>query len=329
MNNKTAENNENYMSLVIDKHNGLTDAITGNVSLSADKLINVIYHFWQESGSNIFEVELIELKRKLNMSSEDYVARITSALEELTLPISLRDFDYEGKTLKYHRSAFIKELNIWKDRKKYIQIEISPVIIKAFEQKNGFTALDINVCNQFRTKYGLHTYYIFKRYERLPNKLFPNKGYVLFSLDDLNNRFGSSFKTKSEMKRSIERGIKEIKKITGVDITVLWQPMYKKFSFSWNKVADKQLWRTDFRKFISHMRKNYVNIHLLTANVNNKVTLISIAPNGHIYDLKHQNTIDAKTSQRIWDYMFNNQNKIEVFKDYFQEDLKLLEKAIG
>ena len=311
------------ISLTIDKHNTLTDTLTGNISMYSEKLINIIYYYWQEYKKNKLIIEFIDLKKKLNMSSEDYIARITNALIELTNPISIRVYNTDDR-FSYKKVSFIKELSIWKDKKKYVSIEINKIFLDAFGEKRGFTSLDINVCNQFRTKYGLHIYYMYKRYEKLPNKLFPNKGYILFGLDDLNKRFGTNFKTKSELKRSIDRGTSEIHKLTGIKITVLWQPMHKKFSFSWIKVRDKELWRVDLRKFITYMRKNFVNVHLITGNVNNKVTLVSIAPNGHLYDLQGLNKIDAKTSKRVWEWMFENQNKIDVIKDNFKEDFNLL-----
>ena len=44
------------------------------------------------------------------------------------------------------------------------------MMIEALKQKNGYTAIDIEICNAFKTKYGLKIYEMYLRYYRLPNR---------------------------------------------------------------------------------------------------------------------------------------------------------------
>ena len=49
------------MAKNIKKHNSLTDAKTGRLSLRSDKLINALYLLYEKDGENI-EIAITELK---------------------------------------------------------------------------------------------------------------------------------------------------------------------------------------------------------------------------------------------------------------------------
>jgi len=78
----------------------------------------------------------------------------------------------------------------------------------------GYTPLDLEICNKFKTKYGLKIYEMYKRYYSLPNREGKGVGKIAKSIDELNQMLGTDYKTPSEMKRGLNRGIKEIEKIT-------------------------------------------------------------------------------------------------------------------
>jgi len=109
------------------------------------------------------------------------------------------------------------------------------MMVEALKQKNGYTAMDIEVCNKFKTKYGLKIYEMYLRYYRLPNREGKEVGMIKKDIDYLNKIFGTTYKTPSEMKRGIDRGINEIEKITGELISSFYHKAEKKFIFGWHQ----------------------------------------------------------------------------------------------
>lgn len=304
-----------HKHLVINKHNSLTDAQTGHLSLGAEKVLNLLYFLWIENKKEVFQIKIADLKKMLNMTTEDYIERIISYLEELTYPMAIRNFETSNGKIEYHRSAFIKELNIWKENRRYIDIEISSKIAEELEKKVGFTPLKIDLCNKFRSKYGYRIYQIYKRYEMLPNKEIKDVGYILFDLNTLNEKFGTSYKTKSEMLRQLNSGIKEVFKITGEEIFISWHEDIKKFSFSWkrDKLNLEQLWQHDRKMFIEYVRTHYINQEFCEVRLveKNMVCLISVNIEGKLYDMYGRTSFNSTESDKIWKYFFNNQDKMK------------------
>ena len=219
----------------IKKHNALTDAKTGRLSLRSDKLINALYLLYIRDGES-FRVSVTELRDLLELKSGKYGSDIESRLKEI------RDNSMEFKNVKlpsgdysYYVDSFIHHFGIERGSRNFYEIRISGNFIKAFTQKMGYTPLDLEVCNKFKTKYGLKLYEMYKRYYSLPNKEGAGVGKISKSLNDLNEIFGTTYKTPSEMKRGIDRGIKEIEKITGELINCFFHKAEKKFIFGWHQ----------------------------------------------------------------------------------------------
>jgi hypothetical protein len=219
----------------IKKHNALTDAKTGKLSLRSDKLINALYLLHIREGES-FKVSVTELRDLLELKSGKYGTDIDSRLKEI------RDHSIEFKNVKlssgdysYYVDSFIHHFGIERGARNFYEIEISGKFIEAFKQKMGYTPLDLEVCNKFKTKYGLKIYEMYKRYYSLPNHEGKGVGKIAKSIDDLNQIFGSSYKTPSEMKRGIDRGVKEIEKITGEMISCFYHKAEKKFIFGWHQ----------------------------------------------------------------------------------------------
>jgi hypothetical protein len=135
----------------------------------------------------------------------------------------------------------------------------------------------------------------------------------MFDMDTLNKKFGTNYKYNSDILKCINRGLKEIKKITDIDISVKWQKDFKKFGFFWKKEIPKPKFKTDKHEFIKHIRKNYVNDFLLDIELDGIQISVAVNPKGFIYDMTRTvGKIEAKRSKKIWEYLFNNQNKITV-----------------
>jgi hypothetical protein len=223
----------------IKKHNSLTD---GYIPKSAkqvlpDKLLNALYYKYEREG-NRFVVSLQELKQLLGLKSDGNVERIYEAIGILRHPVVVKDFTYKGKKAKWASISFLKEAVRWVEKENYIEFEISDMMIDVLKQKVGYTELSLEICSQFKTKYGLKIYEMYRRYYKINSGDINNAGSVKKDLDELNKKFGTNYKSPSGMLRGIERGLKEIQRITGDIINCHYDKNKKMFVFTWDKKED-------------------------------------------------------------------------------------------
>jgi len=221
----------------IKKHNSLTDGYIPKSSKQVlpDKLLNALYYKYEREG-NRFVMSLQELKQLLGLRSDGNVERIYEAIGILRHPVAVKDFTYKGKKAKWASISFLKEAVRWVEKENYIEFEISDMMIEVLKQKVGYTELDLSVCSQFKTKYGLKIYEMYKRYYKMEESAQDiNLGVVKKDLDELNKKFGTTYKTPSGMLRGIKRGLKEIEKITGEKIDCFYDKKEKFFVFFWQK----------------------------------------------------------------------------------------------
>lgn len=242
--------NKNLTNTIsIKKHNALTDGYipqVGNAVLP-DKLINVLYWKYEECGVK-FTMPASHLRTLLGLKSIKDDSRILTAIERLQQPIQIRDFSYKNKQIDWISAPFLHRAIIWSNSKKMIDFELDDIMIEAFKQKSGYTPLKIHICNQFKTKYGLKLYEMYMRYYSLPNKEGKGVGTIGKSLSELNAMLGTNYKTKSEIFRGIERGLKEIKKITDELLTCFFDEKKQKFIFSWHQKSKYPKLRIPFNR---------------------------------------------------------------------------------
>jgi len=220
----------------INKHNTLTDGYipkTGKAILP-DKLLNSLYWKFEKKG-NDFILSMTEIRDILGLKSikDDY--RIWDAIRMLQEPLQIRDFTFKGKGVKRVSAPFLSEVIEWKENKKYLNFKVNEIILEALKQKAGYTPIELNICNQFKTKYGLKLYEMYLRYYSLPNREGKGVGKISKELNELNNIFSTTYKAPSDMKRGLNRGINEIEKITGELISCFYHKAEKKFIFGWHQ----------------------------------------------------------------------------------------------
>jgi hypothetical protein len=218
------------------KHNSLTDGYIPNTGKAVlpDKLINTLFWKFEQEGDS-FIVSMSELRSLLGLKSTKDDLRIIEAIKLLQAPIVLRDFTFQGEEIEWTSGPFLSRATKWKDGQKFIKIKLDEVIIEGIKQKYGYTPLELTVCNQFKSKYGLKLYEMFIRYYHLPNKEGKGVGMVTKSMDDLNKVFDTSFKHPSKMSEGLNRGLKEIDKVTGELVTCFYHKGKKEFIFSWHQ----------------------------------------------------------------------------------------------
>ena len=234
----------------IKKHNSLTDGYIPKSSKQVlpDKLLNALYYKYEREG-NRFVMSLQELKQLLGLRSDGNVERIYEAIGILRHPVAVKDFTYKGKKAKWASISFLKEAVRWVEKENYIEFEISDMMIEVLKQKVGYTELDLGICSQFKTKYGLEIYEMYKRYYKMEDSSQDiNLGIVKKDLDELNKKFGTSYKTPSGMLRGIKRGLKEIEKITGEKIECFYDKKEKFFVFFWQKKPNYPKLRIPYKR---------------------------------------------------------------------------------
>lgn len=229
-----AINKEIVKNAIVKKNNSLTD---GHIPKSPkqvlpDRLLNVLYWKFENEGER-YSITMAKLRELLGLKSSKDDYRIIEAISTLQAPIFLRNFEYKGREIEWMSAPFLSDATKYKDGKNVVEITINPKVVAALKQKYGYTPLEIDICNRFKSKYGLKLYEMFRRYETLPNHEAKGVGTIAKSMDELNKMFGTNFKHPSKMKEGIDRGLKEIEKHAGVLIAAFWDKFKKKFVFSW------------------------------------------------------------------------------------------------
>jgi len=235
---------------VINKHNSLTDGSIPKPpqQVLPDRLLNALYYKFEREGE-VFTLTLSELKRLLGLPKTRNDHRIYDAIKILQSPILIRNFQYEGKKIDWFSAPFLTRVIKWKDKTNKLEFKIDPMVIEAIKQKGGYTPLDINVCNRFKTKFGLKLYEMFHRYANLPHRKKEASsrkiGIITKTIEELNLMFGTNYKNPSKFfsrtsktKPPINRALEEIERVTGEVYYCFYDKTNKQFVFSWGRRKD-------------------------------------------------------------------------------------------
>ena len=309
------------LSLLIHKNNALTDGNIPDRKVIANKLVNALYFKYEKEGAN-FKIAINELANLLGMTSNSGKTKdmITDGLKILQQPIELRNFEYKGRGIKWFISPFLQEAKIYTDDKNYIEIKLSDTLIEGLKQKKHYTTIDLSVSNQFKSKYGIVIYEMYLRYKNAKREEVPlDATYQMFSLDELNSKFGTKFTHISKMMEGVNRGLIEVEKITGIKITVKWQKNFDKFGFFWKREKETERFMTDELAFIKYIRTQYFNEFLLeienykTKKYTGKIAL-KCTEEGYLVDMLENVKFGKAEAKQLWHYLFLHQNQIMALK---------------
>ena len=304
------------------KHNALTDGYIPNTGKAVlpDKLINTLFWKFEQEGES-FIVSMSELRSLLGLKSTKDDLRIIESIKLLQAPIVLRDFTFQGEEIEWTSGPFLSRATKWKDGQKFIKIKLDEVIIAGIKQKYGYTPLELTVCNQFKTKYGLKLYEMFMRYYYLPNKEGKGVGTVTKSMEELNQTFDVHYKQPSELMRGIKRGLNEISKIAKEEVTCFYNKHEQKFVFGWEQLSKYPDLRIPFNR-IDELIEWYLNHN------RNKLKIHSIEK--YKQSLKNKILADAFEDLDTW-YRGLMQHKYKLnYQDYYEygkyNDFKIIAK---
>ena len=291
------------VSFLIKKNNALTDGNIPDRKVLANKLVNVLYKNYEEKGVR-FDISFPDLIRSLGMKSNSGQNRnrVKEAIKLLQYPIEVRNFTYKGKGIKWLSVSFMSAYieNGYADT---IKIKLDDMLIEALKQKKEYTVIDINISNKFKTKYGIVIWEMYLRYKN--QKRNDEKWtYQSFTLDELNRKFATRYKHSSQMQRSMERGLKEIKKITDKDITVHYIKQEKKFYFWWEREVKLSNHLKDLRTFINYIRKNFIKKTLYEFVKDGKQVCYCVSEKGKIYDKYQYEDFTKDEAMAIWQMLY-------------------------
>ncbi|WP_457611291.1 replication initiation protein [Lutibacter sp.] len=298
------------LPLLIKKNNALVDGNLPDRKVLANKLVNVLYSSYEREG-NEFSITIPDLLRSLNMASDSGNNRkkIKEVIKFLQYPIELRDFEYKGKGIEWLSAPFLSRAKIEKGNSTLIHFRLDDELIAGLKQKEQYTIIDLNISNKFHSKYGIVIWEIYLRYKNQSRSGVPeNWTYQTFTLEELNKKFGTKFKHNSKMLEGINRGLKEIKKITGKDIKVNFLSEKREFGFFWEKEKEIPKYLKTEKNFIAYIRKNKVNEDLYD---DGKLCL-SVSEKGRLYDkntLQEYNKDDALV---VWQKLYEKAKKGEL-----------------
>lgn len=308
--------------MIIKKNNVLTDGNIPDRAVLSEKVANTLYCYYEKMGEE-FTIAIPDLLKDLNMnhSSGNNQKRLLESLDMLMLPINVRNFNYEGKQYKLMKSHFLKEANIEEGNSNKINFIISPKLIEALKQQESFTLIDLETSNKFKTKYGITLWQMYLRYKGQERKNPYGEKYTFqeFTLNDLNKKFATNYKTPSEMRRCLSRGITEATKITDKKISVDYDKKEKLFRFVWERVLR---YETNPKEFREHIRINYKNeklltIHYIQYSIENPKEIfyqgdltLACDNDGKLYDLNQMITLNADESKKLWQELFEKQKQI-------------------
>ena len=300
------------LPLLIKKNNALVDGNLPDRKVLSNKLVNVLYSSYEKKGSE-FSITIPDLLRSLDMTSDSGNNRkkIKETIKFLQYPIELRNFEYNGKGIEWLSAPFLSRAKIEKGNSTLIHFKLDDELIAGLKQKEQYTVIDIDISNKFRTKYGIVIWEMYLRYKNQSRTGVPEHWtYQAFSLDDLNKKFATKYKHNSQMQRSVERGLKEIKKITEKDITITFDKKQNKFIFWWEREKQIPKHLKSEKNFIAYIREKYIaNVQkgiYPTIHKNDDGEEIKVNFKGEIYIKTEKETrdIDHKTSQKIWKQLY-------------------------
>lgn len=174
------------------------------------------------------------------------------------------------------------------------------------ELREHFTSYYLNNVMSLNSSYSIHIYELLKQLEGV--------GYRKFIIEDLKELLSipKSYQF-VHFKNLIEKVKTDLEKNTDLNFSYEYEKVGRSFKYINFKIMKNKNNSNDFKTFIKFIRKNYINQTIIIGKVKNNARTISVNNDGKLYYLDDRTEIDNKESQKIWDYLFINQDKIKPY----------------
>lgn len=226
---------KNEIETYINKNNALVEGSVPGRSVMTNKVLNSVYYEYQKQGKNIV-VKLSTFFELLDIAySGTNFKHIEKSLDTLRdFDVEIRNFEFKGNRIILGKTSLITYWGIEIiNNVKCLKIEFSDRAIEYMKHTNRYTEIERNKSNQFKSKYGIVLYEIFKRYEFWETRKGKKETVVDLTLEQLNSKFATEHKYISKVLYAMKAGIIEFEKISGKNIKITEIKKMNMIKLSW------------------------------------------------------------------------------------------------
>jgi len=295
-----------HQELVRNARYGLGDLAIKTLSLLIS-MIKVSDTAFQEYG-----IKLSDLKELTGVKSKNvdtYVDKMTTEL--LSSPFMIDEYNKMNwvTMAHYEKGSNLVIFEIHRYLKPYL-----------LELKNNFLTYDISNILVLKSAYVIRLYELCKDHYNEGTRYKPKASVVFdMKIDRLREQFSipKSYQYKDIRVNIIDKSVKQFKEKTDISITYKEIKLGRRVDSIQITVKSNAKGSNDYTKnkqaFISYMRKEFVNADILKSRnkQTNKEMMISIAPNGKIYDKKGLE-FEANRANEIWSTLYEMSQKNEL-----------------
>lgn len=248
------------MEITIHKKNEIIRGKPFNESLSLDakRCLNSVYYIVQKSINNkeenkerIFTISFQEFKKLMGIKDNNYIYIIRDSIKELQKPFQLYNYKTSAsEKVLWHSTVFISDFKIIeKNKEKIVQFELNRTIYDLIKETGNFTELEFKTIQTFKTKYSSILYEYLKSYSNLEK--------IELSLEAINGLLVTEFNYLADIKKIINRSLKEFQKTDLLNLTFETDKNKKIIVFYFNQ-KDKEIEKERKMKELSKL-KSYKN----------------------------------------------------------------------
>ncbi len=289
---------------IVAKSNELIKA-KGSLSGTAQKMIASVISMLKTDDTEF---------QKYALRIDDYLELIgsksknTKFLEEQAMELMRNPFKINGKIFNWCSMVDLEKIEgyIIFD----IHQELKPYLLQ-LKNRGNFTQYKIVNILSLRGEYSprIYEYLIMEFNQQIEYK----KECVLsLKIDDLRSflRIPKSYRYNHIKTQIIEKAKRDFKEHTDIQFTYTEKKIGRKVDQLIITIIennrDKNSCLSSRQSFIAYIRKNFVNKELLEGieKDTKKKILISVAPDGKLYDLHHNTNFNATKSLKIWELLY-------------------------
>ena len=304
---------------IVKKHQILVHNARYRLGDTAIKTLSLLISMIKVSDSEFQEyaIKLTHFKELTGANSNEvfkYVDKMTTDL--MSSPFWVGNKKVNWVTIaEYEKDSGLVKFEIHKHLKPYL-----------LDVKNNFLQYNIANILVLKSSYIIRLYELCKDHYSEGTRYKTAKQSVTFDIkiDRLRELFEipKSYQYSSHIKlRILNKAVKQFKEKTDIQISFKEIKMGRKVDSLHITVRENNKGSNDYLKtkqsFIAYMREHYVNVDLLQARNKdtNKEMMISVAPNGKLYD-KKGTEFDSNRSDEIWTslYSFAKEEKLYCLK---------------
>jgi len=298
---------ENKNNIVV-KHQDLVHNARYKLSELGIKILSVLISMIKVSDTEFTEyvIQIKDFKELIHSDSKNtykYAHKLISEL--MSNPMQLGDEQFNWASYgKYCKGDGVIIFEIHRLLKPYL-----------LKLQKDFLQYNITNILPLKSAYVIRLYELCKDHYSEGTRYKDSKTSVTFDIkvDKLRELFEIPITYKyNDIKRHVlDKAVKQFKDKTDIQISYKEQKIGRKVDRLLITVKDNNKGSNDYlssqKAFISYLRANCVNVDLYKGKDKNtlKDMILSIAPDGKIYDKKSSNDFNAKRSSEMWEALYN------------------------